>query len=134
MMSEDQKSLKLQQEQTPAQQAAPHSPADVAAAFFKLNSGKLKNILSKLSMNQMRRVIWEATCFPLIPGSQSKKEDIEKQALHVINEMLMNKAVMQLEIELQRIQAKGLANEKRSDDVSEKEVGSSGTGTEEIQT
>jgi hypothetical protein len=80
------------------------SPEDYAAMFFRLNLVKLKTNLFKLSQNQLRRVILTAATYPLNEYDHTTKAQEEKSVLHILNEMMNQKAIMQLHVEMEKTQ------------------------------
>lgn len=77
-----------------------HTPEDTAALFFKMNKDKLKQNLAKLSQRQLKRVIMTAAAYPLTDHEHDGASDIEKNSLYLLNEMLINKSVMLLSVEM----------------------------------
>lgn len=80
-----------------------HSASDVAATFFSMNERKLKNLLSKLSTRQLKRVIMSVASYPL-KGEYAPVKAEEKSAAYIFSEMNFNKAIMMLEMEMQRVE------------------------------
>lgn len=78
----------------------PHSPEDSAAAFFMKNQNLLRNAVNAMSSKQLRRFLYNLVSYPHVETGKEVKSQLEKEALHVANEMVMNKAVMQLAFEL----------------------------------
>ena len=78
-----------------------HTPADVAAVFFMRNKGILKQNLDKLSLRQIKRVLFAIAAYPLA-GEYNPKSDEEKAVAYLINEMMFNKSIMSLQAEIDR--------------------------------
>ena len=96
----------------------PPAPEDLAAAFFRLQGPRLKELLVKLNAKQLRRVVINACSYPFTEKEYNPRTPNEKQALYLIHEMVLNRSIMQLHFEMQR--AEEVAN-KQNNNVSEGE-------------
>lgn len=91
----------------PLQEAPTHTPADMAAMFFSMNEKKLQVALGQLSIRQARRIIYNLASYPLGKSSNyALKTDAEKSVVYITNEMLNNKQVMAMAIQLEAAQSK----------------------------
>jgi hypothetical protein len=118
-MSEEQLELPLDLPKEPSQEEllaqmpdSNHSPSDIASAFYALNEKKLKRCLEKLSVRQLRRVIMLVASYPLRDVYKTNNID-ERGASYLLNEMVMNKVIMQLQVESERAEAAQKAEEER---------------------
>lgn len=92
--------------------APTHTPADMAAMFFSMNEKKLQVALGQLSIRQARRIIYNLASYPLGKSTNyALKTDAEKSVVYITNEMLNNKQVMAMAIQLEAAQAKEAAAE-----------------------
>lgn len=80
-----------------------HSPADIAAAFFSMNEKKLNNLLRRMSVRQLRRVIMSVASYPL-KGEYNPKSNEEKGVAYIFSEMMFNKSIMTLQLEAERVE------------------------------
>lgn len=77
-------------------------PEDVAAAFFTLEYPRFKAMLNDLSRNELVRLCLNLAGAEYVPAKNKLKTDKEKQAFYVGNEMVHNRAIMQLSYEMQK--------------------------------
>jgi hypothetical protein len=80
----------------------PPAPEDLAAAFFRLQGPRLKELLSKLNAKQLRRVVLNACSYPFTEKAYNPRTQTEKQTLYLIHEMVLNRSIMQLHFEMQK--------------------------------
>lgn len=80
------------------------SPADLAGAFFRKEKPVLKALLANLSAKQLRRVFMNAAAFPFTDAGDVPRTEVEKKAAYIFSEMTMNKCLMILTRELEKVQ------------------------------
>lgn len=80
-----------------------HSPADVAAAMFARRLPILQNIVRKLSMKQIKRVVMNVASYPLVGDKYKPQDQTEKDAIYHFNEMVTEKMIMQLSLEQEKV-------------------------------
>jgi hypothetical protein len=78
------------------------TPADMAAIFFKMHQPRLNMIINQLSAKQLRRVIFNATSYPFVSREYAPRDENEKAAAFLMSEMMLNKAIMQLQFEMEK--------------------------------
>lgn len=88
-----------------------YAPEDLAATFFKMQAPKLSRLLHEMSAKQLRRIIFNVVSFPLIDTKYAPKVQEEKDAVYLMTEMMFNKSIMQLTIEMQKAEAAMLKQE-----------------------
>lgn len=81
-----------------------HDPADLAATFFKMQAPRLDRLLDKMSAKQLRRLIFNAVSYPLVDRKYAPRVQEEKDAAYLVAEMVFNRAIMQLTVEMQKAQ------------------------------
>lgn len=119
---EDQQSevTKQQTEQIVKEQIVdqnPHGPEDIAAVFFQRHTPVFINAVNKLSFRQLKRVLINLTLGPLAPREYLPSKEIEKHAAYIGNELIFERVIMQLHVEMQRAQEaenKTLTSEENS--------------------
>ena len=80
-----------------------HTPADVAALYFKRHLPVLKELARDLSAKQMRRVFMNVATFPLLGDKYKPQSELEKKACHFFNEMVTERIIMQLQVEQEKV-------------------------------
>lgn len=80
-------------------------PEDIAAAFFMKEKWNLKRILTNMSVKQIRRFVMHVAAYPMHDPGDTPKTDAEKSAAHLFNEMVTNKTMMQLAVEMEKAEA-----------------------------
>ncbi len=80
------------------------NPEDLAAAFFKQNYPRLKNIVNNISRNGLERAVICAAAYPLVPDGYKVKTDDEKFLSHVLEQMVYSKIMMVEVAKLQKIE------------------------------
>lgn len=98
-------------------------PEDVAAVFFRMQAPKFRELLTKMAPYQLRRAILNAVVYPLIDTQYDPETEEERQFAYLVHELMLNKTIMQLAYEQQKVE-EGLQKEQ--------EVGT--MGTEETKT
>jgi len=78
------------------------SPEDVAAAFFQLEYPRFKGMLSVLSRNELERLCLNLAAKELVPDANKLKTDKERSAMYLGDQMIFNRVVMQLTVEMQK--------------------------------
>lgn len=117
-MSEDQSDLKNLNPPVTVTGSAPieepktgeNNPEDHAAAFFSMNEKVFINLLSKTSLRGLKRVIYNVATYPIGSRTVNLQED-EKQLAYIFNEMVLNRSIMQLHLEMEKVN-KGLEETK----------------------
>lgn len=79
-----------------------HKAEDIAAAFFRLNEAKLVHQLDKLSIKQLRRVLYNACAYPFVKEDYKPETTEEQDCAYVVHEMMLNKTIMQLSFEMEQ--------------------------------
>lgn len=92
-----------------------HSPEDMAAAFFSLNHKRLLINLSQMSKRQLVRVCYHAATQGLGSKNVPLKDELEKNTAYVMNEMIMNWAMMRLYAEMEK--AEKASTEQANNDI-----------------
>lgn len=82
-----------------------HRPEDAAAAFFQMNESKLARLVDGLKLNQLQRIFMHVALAGL--GKKPYKligddNEPEKQTAYVFNELVTQRFVMQLALEMER--------------------------------
>lgn len=90
------------EQQTSITDVPTHTPADIAAAFFDKNKRLLKTKLSTLSQRQLKRVLFNAAAYPFTDAEYKPRTEEEKSVIYLLSEMMLNKAIMQLQFEMER--------------------------------
>lgn len=80
-----------------------HTPADVAAMYFKRHLPVLKELTRDLSAKQMRRVFMNVATYPLLGDKYKPQSELEKKACHFFNEMVTERIIMQLQVEQEKV-------------------------------
>jgi hypothetical protein len=80
-----------------------HGPEDVAAAFFQREKPRLKGLLSNMSSKQIRRFVMHVVSYPMCDAGDMPVTDNEKRAAYLFAEMMTNKTIMQLTLEMQKV-------------------------------
>lgn len=78
------------------------APEDAFAAFFSLHSPRLFELIDKMSLRELRRTFKNSVTYPFNKDKFKVQTEIEQRALYIANELLMNKASMQLFFEMQK--------------------------------
>lgn len=101
-----------------------HDPADAAAVFFSREKPLLVSLLNGMSVKQIRRFVVHVASYPLLgPGDILQSEE-EKRAAYLFGQMVWNKSIMQLQLEMEKHEAamkqqQELENNKQATDVAE---------------
>lgn len=90
-----------------------HSPADVAAAFFALEYPRYRALLNELSQNELIRLCLNLAGNEFVPEANRLKSEKEKSAYYLGNQMVFNRSIMQLTVEMERAEAAQKAQEER---------------------
>lgn len=90
-------------EQLEVKEEVQHSPADAAAAFFRLEEPRFKLLLEQMSAKQIRRFVMYVGAFPLT-DRYKLQNDLEKRAAYLFGQMVFNKSIMQLQFEMERVE------------------------------
>lgn len=106
-----------------------HNAEDIAAAFFTLEQPNLKRLLDDLSQRQMRRLIFQLVSYPFTPKEYKPTDELEKKAFYLGNEMIQNRMIMQLSLEMQKVQE---AEQKQNEQNAQGEQNVGSTTTEPI--
>jgi hypothetical protein len=85
-------------------QTPSYSEADIAASFFSMQAPRLDKLLNKMSAKQLRRLIFNASSYPLVDRKYNPKTQDERDAAYLIAEMVLNRSIMQLHFEMQRVE------------------------------
>lgn len=80
------------------------SPEDAAAAFFTLHSPRFFELVDNMSLRELKRTIKNAVTYPFNNHLFKAQTQIEQRALYIANELLMNKATMQLYFEMEKVE------------------------------
>ena len=80
-----------------------HTPADVAAMYFKRHLPVLKELTRDLSAKQMSRVFMNLATYPLLGDKYKPQSELEKKACHFFNEMVTERIIMQLQVEQEKV-------------------------------
>lgn len=80
-----------------------HRPEDIAAAFFKKEKPRLRGLLMNMSAKQIRRFVMHVAAFPMHDAGDNPKTDAERRAAYLFNEMVTNKTLMILSLEMQKV-------------------------------
>lgn len=81
-----------------------HAPEDSAAAFFMKNQKLIRPAIDNMSQNQLRRFLYNLISHPFILPGQELKTQLEKEAFHVANNMVENKILMRLAMEIEKVE------------------------------
>ena len=84
--------------------ATSHAPEDSAAAFFMKNQKIIRPAIDAMSQNQLRRFLYNLISHPFILPGQELKSQLEKEAFHVANNMVENKILMRLAMEIEKVE------------------------------
>lgn len=79
------------------------TPADIAAAFFKMNYPRLKGLLGTLSRRQVERAVICAAAYPLVPEGYAPRSKEEHQLARSIEQMVLTKMIMEEQVKLTKI-------------------------------
>lgn len=79
-----------------------NNPEDLAAAFFKLEYPKFVAMLNCLSMNELIRLCINLAGNEFVPDKNKLKTEKEKKAYYIGNQMVHNRAIMQLSFEMEK--------------------------------
>lgn len=79
-----------------------HSAADVAAAFFRLNAPKFKELLTKMAPYQIRNALMNAVTYPFTDTEYNPETEEERSFAYLVHEMLLNRTIMQLSFEMDK--------------------------------
>lgn len=79
-----------------------NTPEDIAAAFFTLEYPRYKAMLDTLSRNELVRLCLNLAGDEYVPVKNKPKSEKEKAAFYLGNEMVRNRAIMQLAYEMQK--------------------------------
>lgn len=93
------------------------SPADMAAAFYSLEQPRLKILVDDMSLRQIRRLFWNLVSYPFIKPENSLIDEVEKKAFYIAEQMMSNKAIMQLSLEMEKAEKAMAEQDKNSKEV-----------------
>ena len=79
------------------------TPADIAAAFFKMNLPRLKTLLDTLSSREIKRAVICAAAYPLVPKDYKPRSQQESQLARSIEQMVACKVLMEEQVKLEKI-------------------------------
>ncbi len=82
-----------------------YTPADVAAAFFRLNAPKFRELLAKMAPYQIRNALMNAVTYPFTDTKYEPESQDEKTFAYLVHEMLLNKTIMQLHWEMEKAES-----------------------------
>ena len=92
-----------------------HAPEDSAAAFFMKNQRLIRPAVDAMSMNQLKRFLYNLISHPFILPGQELKSQLEKEAFQVANNMVENKILMRLAAEIEKVeQAQKILEENKT--------------------
>lgn len=81
-----------------------HQPADIAAAFFMRQEPKFIQLVNQLSNRGLRRLIMHLALGELANREYPLKDETEKSASYIGNELIFNRVIMQLTAEMQAVE------------------------------
>lgn len=79
-----------------------HSPADIAAAFMQLYEKKLHRQIHALGKKELQRVLLHVAFSGLSNRPYALQTDDEKRAAHSFSEVINQRMIMQLQMEIER--------------------------------
>lgn len=106
-----------------------HAPEDIAAAFFGMEQPNLKRLIDGLSHRQLKRLVFQLVSHPFTPAQYVPTSEEEKKAFYLGNEMIQNRMIMQLSMEMQKVHeaeqkqlnnddaSQGVSNETKTDSI-----------------
>lgn len=80
------------------------TPEDAAAAFFSLEQPRFKELINNMSLRELKRLIYQLVSYPLTEKQYAPQTDIERKAFYIGNEMVQNRAMMQLHLEMKKVE------------------------------
>lgn len=82
-----------------------HDPADAAAVFFSREKPMLKSLLNGMSVKQIRRFVIHVASYPLLDAGDVLQSEEEKRAAYLFGEMVWNRVIMQMQVEMEKTEA-----------------------------
>lgn len=92
-----------------------YNPEDVAAAFFSMNDKRLINNLRQLSKRQLERVCYHVASHGLGAKPVKLNDELEKNTAYVMLEMITNRVIMQLHLEMEKAEKASLQSVENHD-------------------
>ena len=103
------------QEQATELKPEDYNPEDLAAAFFSLNHKRLLQGFNQMSKRQLIRVCYHIACMGLHDTKAALQDEVEKRCAYVMNEMITNRVIMQLHMEMEKAEKASLTEASTND-------------------
>lgn len=79
-----------------------HNPEDIAAVFFQRHESEYVKYVNTLSNRGLKRLCMHLALGPLANKDYKMKDNNEKHAAYIGNELVMERVLMQLSVEVQK--------------------------------